>query len=65
MLFIVTVHCSLALKVCPNSKCYNAPSTDGIRIPLVADDGKKEYRACAVAHREELIFDPYLIKEHP
>ena len=54
---IVTVHCSLALKVCPNSKCYNVPSTDGIRIPLVADDREKEYRACAIAHREELIFD--------
>ena len=61
---IVTVHCSLAFKkVFPNCKlcCKTcAPSED--ELPLIAGDTGS---LAHVTHREELIFDSQLNKEHP
>ena len=61
---IVTVHCSLAFKkVFPNCKLCcetRAPSED--ELPLIAGDTGSPAQ---VTHREELIFDSYLNKEHP
>ena len=64
---IVTVHCYLAFKkVFPNCcKQTHVPSED--EIPLIAGNTEEEEGSPAhvITHREELIFDFYLNKEHP
>ena len=64
---IVTVHCSLAFKkVLPNCKlcCKTcAPSED--ELLLIAGDTEEGSPVRVIAHREELIYDFYLNKEHP
>ena len=64
---IVTVHCYLAFKkVSPNCcKQTHVPSED--ELPLIAGDTEEEEGSPAhvITHREELIFDFYLTKEHP
>ena len=65
---IVTVHCYLAFKASPNcTLCCKTHAASEDELHLIADNIEKESSACVItrSHREELIFDFYLTKEHP
>ena len=68
-IIIVTVHCYLAFKkTFPNYKlsCCKTRAPIEDELPLLAGDDKEEGSpARIITHREELIFDFHLNKEHP